>query len=493
MTKFLSSATYSPEDDKIRLYAAVRLDDADYQRIKTAGFRWAPKQELFFAHWSPSREDLALAASGQSELEPEETTLAERAEAKSERLAELSVKRANESRSLADYANQIGERFAYGQPILMGHHSQRKAQRDAQKIERASLAAHNSFKQAEYWQHQADYVIRHAQHLQASGTRRRRIKTILAEMRKVQRYVNFSARAAKLWNELKAIEDPKVQWPKVITLSGAYEPHHGSYAPRDSYSQLINLSDRGVLQQADVDNVIAGALKMHDPKNDAFRLRWIEHLFHRLIYERQLLGEVPRYEGVISAAQIQRFFREMGADKPKAKIVGDLSTITSEAPLPAVIPLDAGSDPYSITLTDGELRDLMQALGHSIEDATPLRRKTKTVGLLNYKPASGESLFSFGWERKEKAIPVLEMTKAEFARIGKDHKETRVPIGYTENHRVRVAYVIVGKDSKWGGNRYDYRVIYLTDSKDHGEPARIQKEKPTPAFGAYANAQPELF
>ncbi len=59
MTEF--DATYSPEDNKLRLYAAYRLDNEDYQKIKKAGFRWAPKQELFVApRWTPAREDVLL-------------------------------------------------------------------------------------------------------------------------------------------------------------------------------------------------------------------------------------------------------------------------------------------------------------------------------------------------------------------------------------------------------------------------------------------------
>lgn len=50
-------ATYSPEDDKIRIYPAHRLDAVDYQRVKGCGFSWAPKQECFYAVWSPRRED----------------------------------------------------------------------------------------------------------------------------------------------------------------------------------------------------------------------------------------------------------------------------------------------------------------------------------------------------------------------------------------------------------------------------------------------------
>jgi hypothetical protein len=39
------SATYSPEDNKLRLYASMRLSRELYDRVKAAGFKWAPKQD----------------------------------------------------------------------------------------------------------------------------------------------------------------------------------------------------------------------------------------------------------------------------------------------------------------------------------------------------------------------------------------------------------------------------------------------------------------
>ena len=62
---YVGDATYSPEDNKLRLYPYARLDMATYQRVKNAGFIWAPKQELFVAPmWTPSREDLLIELCG---------------------------------------------------------------------------------------------------------------------------------------------------------------------------------------------------------------------------------------------------------------------------------------------------------------------------------------------------------------------------------------------------------------------------------------------
>ena len=75
----IGNATYSAEDNKLRLYPFHRLDPDVYARVKAAGFSWAPKQELFVAPaWSPSREDLLLELCG--EIGDEDTSLVDRAE-----------------------------------------------------------------------------------------------------------------------------------------------------------------------------------------------------------------------------------------------------------------------------------------------------------------------------------------------------------------------------------------------------------------------------
>jgi hypothetical protein len=59
------TATYSPEDNKLRLYATSRLDADLYARAKAAGFAWVPRQQLFVAlMWTPEREDLLIELAG---------------------------------------------------------------------------------------------------------------------------------------------------------------------------------------------------------------------------------------------------------------------------------------------------------------------------------------------------------------------------------------------------------------------------------------------
>ena len=137
MTSF--TATYSPEDNKIRIYASSRLDAETYARVKEAGFKWAPKQELFVApRWTPQREDLAIELAG--EIEAEEMTLAERAAMKAERLEGLADRRHAQANAFARRADELSQAFYMGQPILVGHHSERGARKDAERIHNVKMA-----------------------------------------------------------------------------------------------------------------------------------------------------------------------------------------------------------------------------------------------------------------------------------------------------------------------------------------------------------------
>jgi hypothetical protein len=77
-------ATYSPDDNKLRLYHDSRLGKETYDRVKAAGSKWAPKQELFVAPaWTPEREDLLIELCG--EIGDEDTSLFERAQERADR------------------------------------------------------------------------------------------------------------------------------------------------------------------------------------------------------------------------------------------------------------------------------------------------------------------------------------------------------------------------------------------------------------------------
>lgn len=180
------TATYSPEDNKLRLYCDFHLDENLYQRVKSAGFRWAPKQGLFFAHWSPKAEDIALELAGI--VGDEYTSLIERSEQRAERFEGYQENRLKDANTAYDAAKELAEGVPFGQPILVGHHSEKKARKLAEKIERGFQKAVSMWNTAQYWQSRAEGVLRHAKYLEKPEVRVRRIKKLEAENRKYRAY-----------------------------------------------------------------------------------------------------------------------------------------------------------------------------------------------------------------------------------------------------------------------------------------------------------------
>lgn len=178
-------ATYSPEDNKLRLYAEDRLPTSIYDRLKAAGFRWAPLQKLFFAPaWTPCREDLLIELAGH--IQDEDTSLVDRADERAERFAEYSEKRKADADLAHTSASTIADIIPFGQPILVGHHSERRARRDAQRIENSLRRAVKLWDTSQYWQDRARGAIRNAKYKERPEVRHRRIKGIESDRRKQQ-------------------------------------------------------------------------------------------------------------------------------------------------------------------------------------------------------------------------------------------------------------------------------------------------------------------
>jgi protein-L-isoaspartate O-methyltransferase len=198
MTGETMNATYSPEDNKLRLYAETRLSKEDYLKIKAAGFSWAPKQELFVAPmWTPEREDLLLKWCG--EIEDEDKSLVERAEERADRFGDYSDNRKSDAESAREGVAAIADNIPLGQPILVGHHSEKRARKDAERIENGMRKAVKMWEQAEYWKRRASSAISHAKYKERPDVRARRIKKIEADKRGRERARHEAENLIRFW------------------------------------------------------------------------------------------------------------------------------------------------------------------------------------------------------------------------------------------------------------------------------------------------------
>lgn len=445
------TATYSPEDNKLRLYASSRLDTELYARVKAAGFKWAPKQELFVAPaWSPEREDLCIELAG--EIEAEESTLAERAEAKADRLETLSIKRRQQANAFSRAAHDISERFAFGQPILVGHHSERRARKDRERMDSNMRKAVEADKAAGYWLYKASSAQRHANHKNRDDVRARRIKTLLADLRDLQRKINHAAVALKM---LEAIKPENVTPERAEILAGS-RLKDGDLFYWDAYTELR--------QGKPFAEVVAKAIEYKkNTLGSSNTRRWIEHTLNRLSYERELLGEVPAFSGNVTPVMLQEFTREHGADQPKGSLDADgRLTVKSLVPLPAHI-----GDGNELTLTADEWRDLMQSCGYEAQAKAEAKtsRKSAIVPLLNLPVECGPLLRASMYGRPPQPYPIVAVSKADFQRMSKGYENTFVALSACGKFRFRVG-IEPGK-SGWNAARV---ALFISDSKAHAMP-----------------------
>ncbi|QKJ89335.1 DUF3560 domain-containing protein (plasmid) [Paramixta manurensis] len=292
-------ATYSPDDNKLRLYAQFRLDEETYSRVSAAGFKWAPKQECFVAPaWAPYREDVLISLAG--EIGDDDGTLFERQEVRADRFSGYSEKRAAESEQTLAAVDAMASAIPAGQPILVGHHSERRARRDAAKIERGMERAVMLFERAEYWEERAAASLRHAKYKERADVRYRRIKKIEADLRKAEKEMAEAEKFIKLWRS------EKLNGAMALAISN-YD-HLSCRFPLEKYPRAPEKSQYEgsmSLYSALADEIITAeqardiAVPAHERTIRHYQ-RWATHYRNRLRYERAMLDESG---GVVTRTQ----------------------------------------------------------------------------------------------------------------------------------------------------------------------------------------------
>jgi phospholipid N-methyltransferase len=285
------NASYSPEDNKLRLYASSRLDTETYERVKLSGFKWAPKQNLFVAPmWTPDRAELLIELCG--EIGDEDTSLVDRAEDRAGRFDEYSEKRTKDAEHAKNAVNDIAGNIPMGQPILVGHHSERRARKEAQRIESGMKKAIQMWDTAQYWTRRAAGAVRAAKYKERADVRARRIKGLEADKRKQERSLAEMAEALLLWQSENLTLD------KALHIANYYSYMSRCFTlaeyPRDlpasqyeGYMSIYSALDGGIItveQARDLVVSVSMATIEHCE-------RWISHYENRIAYERAMLQE----------------------------------------------------------------------------------------------------------------------------------------------------------------------------------------------------------
>ena len=285
------TATYSPDDNKLRLYATSRLDAETYERAKALGFRWAPKQEHFFATWNPSAEDFLIELAG--DIEDEDKSLTERAEERAERFEGYEENRTRDADQAHAAVAAIADNIPLGQPILIGHHSEKHARKDAERIENGMRRALKMWDTAKYWKSRAAGAIAHAKYKERPDVRHRRIKTIEAEKRKRERSRQEAQDRLKLWtkdgltlDQARTLANFGHGGPNVFHREGGKAcDWWNAYDVLQPDETRYKACPAGTVEQCQE------AARRAYPPIIAHCERWIAHYDNRLEYERAMLQE----------------------------------------------------------------------------------------------------------------------------------------------------------------------------------------------------------
>jgi len=223
---YLGTATYSPDDNKCRLYPFSRLSAGEYARVKAAGFSWAPKQELFVAPmWTPERADLLMELCG--EIGDEDKSLVDRAEIRAERFEGYGERRMEDANRARSAVSAIADNIPLGQPILVGHHSERRARKDAEKIETGMRRAVDLWETSKYWTSRAAGALRAAKYKETPAVRARRIKGLEADKRKQERERGEAETLLKAWQGITTLTG-EVQMQTALRVGIIYLPHQSN-------------------------------------------------------------------------------------------------------------------------------------------------------------------------------------------------------------------------------------------------------------------------
>ena len=278
------SATYDPGDNKLRLRTLFRLDSETYVRVRAAGFIHAPKQGLFVApKWTPEREDLLIELCG--EIGDEDTSLVDRAEVRAERFEVYSEKRGDEAERARQAVAAIADNIPLGQPILVGHHSERHARRDAERIENGMRKALRLWETSTYWVRRAAGALAHAKYKERPDVRARRIKTIEADKRSAERAAKTAEAFGRIWARLHEPDSAKRKDGAATTfLERAL--HVSGLGRGCRFGLWSELRDGKISPEAAQAEAVATNAQIASRAS-----REISHCDNRLAYERAMLAQ----------------------------------------------------------------------------------------------------------------------------------------------------------------------------------------------------------
>ena len=334
---------------------------------------------------------------------------------------------------LLDEVERLAAMIPPGQPILVGHHSERRARRDAQRIENGMKRAVMLFERAEYWEERARSALLHAKYKERPDVRWRRIKKIEADLRKAEKTIAQSQKYLTMWRA----ESLDLNMAKLISS----HDHISACFPLDTYPRPAEKSQyegsRSLWSALDDDIITTEqareiAIRCHE-RQIQHQQRWVNHYQNRLIYERAMLDESG---GVVTRTQD---FEPGGQVFSRGEWLTIIRVNKSNGAVSSVTTPNYSFLGYSGTMkvTPDRITDYKAP---SAEETAVASQAAKRPPVVNY-PGEG----------------FREMTKAQWAALPRDCKAVR-SVAETEDHG---AY----RYRRTMDNNFRLVNVYITDMK----------------------------
>ncbi|MFC7791373.1 ParB/RepB/Spo0J family partition protein [Streptomyces cinereoruber] len=219
--------------------------DGIYEIVRQYGFKYSRNVGIYIRnsrdkeaqHWRINGAADALRAAGHTvevEVNEEdersfaeiEAAREERAEDRAERFADRADRAASESNARYGRAKDIGRRFEFGQPILVGHHSERRARRDQERMHDNMRKSIEEQDKARYWSDRAEAAGSYKDRRNDTYVTLRRLEKLGADLRRQQRYHAEAVEkgcgsADRHAREIRDLEKEIAHWEEVVEKAKA--------------------------------------------------------------------------------------------------------------------------------------------------------------------------------------------------------------------------------------------------------------------------------
>ncbi|KOG07327.1 DUF3560 domain-containing protein [Streptomyces viridochromogenes] len=180
----------------------------EYGRTQRQPFRWSRNLDCWYlphsrdhATYTPSLELLAqrlrdagfevtltIDNADRRSFSEAEQDREEKAEGQAERFGGYADTAAQNSEAAWKSSHEISERFAFGQPILVGHHSEGRARRDHARMDDVMRKSISERDRAEHWTGRAQAAANYERFRKDPGRTLRRLDKLRADLRAVEKW-----------------------------------------------------------------------------------------------------------------------------------------------------------------------------------------------------------------------------------------------------------------------------------------------------------------